>query len=98
MQSKLDGIEAVTNPEQWPLVRQVYLDLVLAKKWKTVETVPVATLQTTLIIAQQPNTSADQHLVIFPILQDTALSTARISDLFQTLAAADLTNDGKELR
>ncbi|KAG2222745.1 hypothetical protein INT45_011233 [Circinella minor] len=97
-QSKLDKIQGLTHPKEWSLVRQTYLDLVLAKMWKTVETISIAPLEKTILLAHEPHTPADQRLVIVPIHQDTSLSTARISELFNTLIDAKLTNDGKELR
>ncbi|KAI7855014.1 hypothetical protein BDC45DRAFT_568806 [Circinella umbellata] len=97
-QSKLNKIQDLTHPKQWPLVRQTYLDLVLAKMWKTVEAISIAPLEKTILLAHEPHTPADRRLVIVPIHQATSLSTAGISELFDTLIDAKLTNDGKELR
>ncbi|KAI9494721.1 tRNA intron endonuclease [Zychaea mexicana] len=98
-QAQLDNIEAKTDPKNWPLIRQVYLDLVLAKMWKIVEPIPIAALENTVVFAaHEPDTPSNERLVILPIYQETSLSSARISELFNTLAAADLTNDGDQLR
>ncbi|KAI9251881.1 tRNA intron endonuclease [Phascolomyces articulosus] len=78
-------------------MRQVYLDLVLVKMWKQVEPIPMNTLENTVLLAHEPDTPTDHRLVIFPIHQDDALSTARISQLFTTLRGANLTNDGEQL-
>ncbi|CAO3648975.1 unnamed protein product [Mucor hiemalis] len=73
------------------LSQKVYSDLVLAKKWKNVDYIPVAGLEICVFLANEPGTPLDNDkLVIVPIFQDTEkLSLKRIKEIFQSLSTND---------
>ncbi|KAJ8664045.1 hypothetical protein O0I10_000323 [Lichtheimia ornata] len=91
-QDTLDQLEKQTNPEQWPLVRHVYMDLTLAKMWENVQVYPVESLQTSILVGHEPDTPPEQQLVILPILQEKTVSMDRLSSYFKALRAAGFAN------
>ncbi|CDS11560.1 hypothetical protein LRAMOSA03823 [Lichtheimia ramosa] len=89
---QLDQLEKQTNPEQWPLVRHVYMDLTLAKMWENVQVYPVESLKTSVLVGHEPDSPSEQQLVILPILQEETVSMNRLSSYFKALRAAGFAN------
>ncbi|KAL1934015.1 hypothetical protein VTP01DRAFT_6197 [Rhizomucor pusillus] len=80
LQSELEAMEAQVPSDQWPLVRQVYLDLVLAKMWKTIQIKPG---ELTFIEAVEPGSPAEDRLTILPINEHRQLSVEMYGQFFQ---------------
>ncbi|KAI8371625.1 tRNA intron endonuclease [Radiomyces spectabilis] len=92
MSSPLEYLDRHIHQHHYPtsLLRLVFLDLVLSKLWKNVQLFPVENLNTSIILAHEPDTPPDQYLVILPISQEDTLSMKRISDMFKALDGANI--------
>ncbi|KAI9303654.1 tRNA intron endonuclease [Cunninghamella echinulata] len=79
-------------PHFQDITLQVYQDLVLNKAWKTVNIIPIDSLEKFIIHAHEPGMPSDDRLIIMPIQQDQPLSTEILNKTFQQLSELKLSN------
>ncbi|ORX45675.1 hypothetical protein DM01DRAFT_1339904 [Hesseltinella vesiculosa] len=98
-QDHLADLEPIINryPTSAPFLRHVYLDLVLNKQWKQVEIKPIDSLVANVLLAHEPNTPAEDRLVILPRDHREKLSTDAIQAIFEKLNTAHLDDDSTHL-
>ncbi|KAI8099671.1 Sen15 protein-domain-containing protein [Halteromyces radiatus] len=97
--AQYDQVETLASafPDNSTLIEQTYKDLVLNKLWKTVNVVPVESLNTCILHAHEPGTPISDRLVIVPLRYDQVLSMDKINETFRMLDKEQISNELESL-